>query len=126
MRLPIQFALTYPERLPSPYCKLDFGNPFELSFQPVPEEKFPGLKLAYDALKKGGVYPAALNAADETAVAAFLNKQIGFDRIPQLIGSALESIENNGDLNGVSEFSLQDILRTDKYIRKFVRDLAAG
>jgi len=126
MRLPIQFALTYPERLSSPYCKLDFGNPFALNFQPVPEEKFPGLLLAYEALQKGGVYPAALNAADETAVAAFLNKKIGFERIPQLIESALESIESNVDLNGVSEFSLQDILRTDKYIREYVRDLAVG
>ena len=126
MRLPIQFAMTYPERLPSPYCKLDFENPFTLNFQPVPETKFPGLLLAYETLQKGGVYPAALNAADETAVAAFLNREIGFERIPQLIGSALESISGNGDLNGVSEFSLKDILRTDESIRELVRNLASA
>ena len=122
MRLPIQFALTYPERLPSPYCELDFGNPIALDFQPVPEQKFPGLTLAYQALHRGGIYPAALNAADETAVAAFLEKKIGFDAIPNLIGSALESIESNVELSAASEYSLDDILRVDKTVRRLVEN----
>lgn len=121
MRLPIQFALTYPERLPSPYCKLDFDNHFALNFQPVPVGKFPGLNLAYEALKKNGVFPAVLNAADEVAVGAFLHRKISFDRIPELIESALEFAEKDPKFSGLSEFSLKDILTADSETRIYIR-----
>jgi len=120
MRLPIQFALTYPERLYSPYCDLDFDQAFNLSFQPVPLEKFPGLNLAFRALEKGGLFPAALNAADETAVTAFLNGKIGFTQIPFLIEKALEWLDKNANIPNLSEYSLQDILLVDQEIRQYV------
>jgi len=120
MRLPIQFALTYPERLPSPYCKLDFSTAINLSFEPVQADKFPGLGLAYEALRRNGVFPAVLNAADETAVEAFLKGKISFDKIPQLIEQALNYAEKDSGFSGASEFSLEDILSADREARKYV------
>lgn len=117
MRLPIQFALTYPERLSSPYCRLDFNLPFSLDFQPVPEDKFPCLGLAYEALGKGGLAPAALNAADETAVSAFLRGKIGLKRIPELIAEALKQVPEN------PEPSIEEILDADREARLFVDSL---
>jgi 1-deoxy-D-xylulose-5-phosphate reductoisomerase len=111
MRLPIQFALTYPERLPSPYGNIDFSRSIALDFQPVPENKFPCLKLAHKALKQGGVAPAVLNAADETAVEAFLQKRITFDRIPALIAQALEKAPV------MPSPTLEDIFKVDKEVR---------
>ena len=114
MRLPIQFALTYPERLPSPYCRLDFTSPISLDFQPVPREKFSGLELAYRALEMGGLAPAVLNAADEAAVSAFLQNRISFDRIAHIIESALNWFEPT------LHPSVEDILKIDKETRNFV------
>ena len=130
MRLPIQFALTYPERLYSPYCDLNFEQAFNLSFQPLPAEKFPGLLLAYAALREGGLYPTALNAADETAVAAFLAGKISFIRIPQLVEKALEWMAGNENMRRLSEYSLEDILTVDgevrKYVEMWIRDSELG
>lgn len=114
MRLPIQFALTYPERLPSPYCRLDFTSPISIDFQPVPIEKFSGLELAYRALEMGGLAPAVLNAADEAAVSAFLQNRISFDRIAHIIESALNWFEPT------IHPSVEDILKIDKETRNFV------
>src|SRR5689334_5770541 len=101
MRLPILYALTYPERIESDmrFPVMDLRH---LNFQPPDMEKFPCLRLAYEAVKAGGVQPVALNAADEIAVAAFLEGKIRFDQIPRVIEDtltetscgALESIKN--------------------------------
>ena len=117
MRLPIQFALTYPERLPSPYCRLDFTAPVSIDFQPVPSEKFSGLELAYRALTMGGLAPAVLNAADEAAVSAFLDGRITFDRIPQIIESALDWFKLE------PHPSVEDILRIDEETRTFIQTI---
>lgn len=91
MRLPIQLALTYPERLP---CleQLDFGKLGALHFYPLPEEKFPCFSLALKAGKAGGTAPTLLNGAGEVAVEAFLKGRIAFTRIAKIIQSVLDKI----------------------------------
>ncbi len=74
MRMPIQYALTYPERIASNACALDWQSLRKLDFEDVPAGKFPCLSLAKQALREGGLSPCALNAADEIAVAAFLGR----------------------------------------------------
>lgn len=93
MRLPIQLALTYPERLPC-LDQLDFAKLGELHFYPFPQEKFPCFSLAIEAGKAGGIAPAVLNGAGETAVAAFLDGRIGFMQIAETIQGVLEKIPN--------------------------------
>src|SRR5579872_712460 len=78
MRMPIQYALTYPERVASNKCALDWSALRKLDFEEVPSEKFPCLALAKEALRLGGALPCALNAADEVAVAAFLDERLPF------------------------------------------------
>ncbi len=115
MRLPIQFALTYPQRLPSPYSRLDFNTAFCLDFHPVPLKKFPCLELAYEALDQGGIAPAVLNAADEAAVEAFLRGKIKFTGIADLIAESLNKIQ------GSSQPGLDEILEADEETRRFVQ-----
>ncbi len=85
MRLPIQFALTYPERWQNDRLRLDLSKVGELSFQKPDTRRFPCLDLAYYAARKGGNLPCALNAANEVAVDAFLRGDISFGRIPDII-----------------------------------------
>jgi 1-deoxy-D-xylulose-5-phosphate reductoisomerase len=89
MRLPILYALTYPERLDSE-LKFDLNSLKKLDFEPPDLDKFPCLKLAYDAAEAGGAKTIALNAADEVAVAAFLDGVIGFEDIPRTIKRVLD------------------------------------
>jgi 1-deoxy-D-xylulose-5-phosphate reductoisomerase len=91
MRLPIQYALTYPERWISPLPSLDIYQLPKLEFLKPDMDKFPCLGLAYRALRTGGTAPAALNAANEVAVEAFLNKKITYQEIPQIIESVLDA-----------------------------------
>jgi 1-deoxy-D-xylulose-5-phosphate reductoisomerase len=90
MRLPILYALTYPERIPSDmrFPVMDLRH---LDFIPPDMEKFPCLRLAYEAAESGGAKSVALNAADEVAVAAFLDHHIRFDEIPRIIEEALSA-----------------------------------
>jgi 1-deoxy-D-xylulose-5-phosphate reductoisomerase len=88
MRHAIQYALTYPARRPSSLPPLNLAALSKLEFFPPDTDKFPCLKLAYDALRAGGTMPAVLNAANEIAVAAFLDEQIKFGDIPRLIAAA--------------------------------------
>jgi 1-deoxy-D-xylulose-5-phosphate reductoisomerase len=90
MRMPIQYALTYPERVASNGCNLDWTSLRTLDFEDVPERKFPCLGLAREALRQGGPLPCALNAADEIAVAAFLGGRLAFSGIPAVIERVLE------------------------------------
>src|SRR4030095_3150511 len=85
MRTPIQYALTYPERLPSPVAGLDWAAVSQLEFMPTDRRKFPCISLAYQAIHAGGTMPAVLNAADEVAVGAFLDRKIAFSDIPKVI-----------------------------------------
>jgi 1-deoxy-D-xylulose-5-phosphate reductoisomerase len=89
MRLPILYALTYPERLDSE-LKFDLTALKKLDFSAPDEEKFPCLRLAYEAVQAGGAKTVALNAADEVAVAAFLDGVIGFEEIPRTIKKVLD------------------------------------
>jgi 1-deoxy-D-xylulose-5-phosphate reductoisomerase len=90
MRMPIQYALTYPERVPSNGYALEWSTLRELDFEDVPEGKFPCLGLAKAALREGGPLPCALNAADEVAVASFLEERLPFKSIATVIEQVLE------------------------------------
>ena len=91
MRLPIQYALTYPRRLPSPINHLNFWQMKNLTFEEPDLKTFRGLQLAYEAGKIGGTMPCVFNAANEVAVNAFLRGQIKFLQIYDVIENAMES-----------------------------------
>jgi 1-deoxy-D-xylulose-5-phosphate reductoisomerase len=91
MRLPIQYALTYPHRLPCPGPRLDLTRPSALHFEPPDRETFPCLDLGFEVMARGGTAGAALNAANEAAVARFVDGQIGFLDIPRACRAALDS-----------------------------------
>src|SRR5574341_348252 len=95
MRLPIQYALTYPDRLPNQFPRLDFASWQQLTFQEPDLEKFVCLRLAYAALREGGTAPAVLNAANEEAVNAFLRDAIRFDQIASVVDHALQRHQNH-------------------------------
>jgi 1-deoxy-D-xylulose-5-phosphate reductoisomerase len=90
MRMPIQYALTYPERVASNQVALDWGKLRRLDFARISTRRFPCLRLAREAMKKGGALPCALNAADEVAVAAFLERRLPFPGIAEVIERVLE------------------------------------
>jgi 1-deoxy-D-xylulose-5-phosphate reductoisomerase len=90
MRLPIQYALTYPDRVACPGPKLDLTRAFSFRFEPPDRETFPCLELGFEVMKAGGTAGAALNAANETAVARFLSGEIGFLDIPRACRAALD------------------------------------
>lgn len=118
MKLPIQYALTYPERLPNNYERTNLSQIGKLTFSAPDMEKFECLKLAYQALEAGGTAPCILNAANEVAVDKFLKGKIIFSRIPHLINRALEKIENHRSP------SLNTIYECDKNTREFVLALS--
>ena len=115
MRLPIQLALTYPERTVCPVEKLDLLQCGSLTFHKPDLEVFPCLQLALDCARRGGNSCAAMNGANEEAVALFLAKKIGFYDIFRLVSQAVE----NSDF--ISEPDLEQILETDRAARQFVR-----
>ena len=90
MRMPIQYALTYPERADAPVPRLDWSEAARWSFEPPDFHKFPLLKLAYQAQEAGGAATATLNAADEIAVEAFLGGEISFPAIAATVSETLE------------------------------------
>ena len=89
MRMPIQYALTYPERVSSNQVALDWSKLRRLDFEKISTRRFPCLRLAREAMKKGGAFPCALNAADEVAVAAFLDRRLSFRGIAEVIERVL-------------------------------------
>lgn len=91
MKLPIQYALYYPDRRYLPGERLDFWSLNQITFEKPDMENFPGLRLAFDAAAAGGSLPTVYNAANERAVALFLNRRIGFLDIPEIIGSCMEA-----------------------------------
>lgn len=120
MRLPIQLALTYPERVNSFLPRLDLTKVKQLNFQDVDMEKFPCLKYAYDAGKIGGTLPVVVNGADEVAVEAFLNHKISFLQISEIIKETMDAHKKNGVKK---DPSLEDILSKDLWSREFAKQL---
>lgn len=116
MRLPIQYALTYPDRLPSNNCALDWSSLHRLDFAEVPVKKFPCLFLAREALQRGGALPCALNAADEVAVAAFLDRRLPFLGISAVIERVLEKFPPT------PVRSISDVLAADAEGRRLARE----
>jgi 1-deoxy-D-xylulose-5-phosphate reductoisomerase len=115
MRMPIQYALTYPERVPSNGCALDWSALRKLDFEDVPVRKFPCLALAKEALRQGGPLPCALNAADEIAVAAFLERRLPFLGIAAVIERVLEKMPR-AKMN-----KIEDVLDADLEARRMAR-----
>ncbi|MEM5789674.1 MAG: 1-deoxy-D-xylulose-5-phosphate reductoisomerase, partial [Syntrophobacteraceae bacterium] len=105
MKIPIAYALAYPERLPLTYPRLDLFHLQKLSFYPPDMDKFPCLRLAYEAGRRGSTAPAVLNATNEVAVNAFLEHSIGFTDIPGIISEVLSAHvpPSNPDLNSILE-----------------------
>ena len=120
MKGPIQYALNYPNRRASDIERVDFKKYHSLTFEEADFIKFPCLKYAYDAMETGGTMPAVLNAANEIAVEAFLNKEISFIQIPQLIHDAMESHIY------INKPTLDEILEADKWAREFSRKKVDG
>jgi 1-deoxy-D-xylulose-5-phosphate reductoisomerase len=116
MRLPIQYALTYPERVTSNQCVLDWSRLRRLDFEKVSTRRFPCLKLARQALKKGGALPCAFNAADEVAVAAFLERRLPFNAIAVVIERVLERTPRMQFTN------IADVLAADDEARRIARE----
>ena len=119
MRMPIQYALTYPERDTAPVPRLDWNEPRNWTFSPPDLEKFPALRLAYQAQREGGSAGCTLNAADEVAVDAFLKEQISFPAISAVVEETLarvparrpSSIEEVLQIDGQSRTVAQDVVR---------------
>ena len=121
MRLPIQYALSYPKRLPNPQLpRLDWETSKKLTFEPPDLDTFPCLKLAIEAGKMGGTYLAVLCAADEVAVELFLSQLINFIDIAGLVEQALQEHQ------AISHPTVEEIMAADKWAREKVMQLAAG
>jgi 1-deoxy-D-xylulose-5-phosphate reductoisomerase len=116
MRTPIAHALAYPERIASGVVPLDLTAIAQLRFERPDLQRFPCLKLAYDALQAGGSAPALMNAANEVAVEAFLNRQIGFRMIDQLIARVMDTVPHEP----VTEMA--GLLAQDRRAREVARE----
>jgi 1-deoxy-D-xylulose-5-phosphate reductoisomerase len=117
--MPIQYALTYPERVASKQVDLDWSKLKRLDFQKVSSRRYPCLKLAREAMKKGGAWPCALNAADEVAVAAFLERQIPFLGIAEAVEAVLQRTPR------VKIEKMDDVLAADGEARRIAREEVA-
>ena len=115
MRLPIQYALTYPDRMLNDFERLDFTKFSTFTFEKPDLETFPCLKLAFDCLKMGGTYCAVLNAANEVLVNEFLEDKIGFYDIPYYIEKTLQAH------NSIEDPTLEEILEVDRWAREYVK-----
>jgi 1-deoxy-D-xylulose-5-phosphate reductoisomerase len=120
MRVPISYALHHPERADVPVAALDLAAVGELNFEPPDLETFPALRLAREALAAGGTAPCVLNAADEVAVRAFLDGELAFTGIAEVVERALEALEPAP----VRHFS--DLYRADSAAREIARELVQG
>lgn len=116
MRMPIQYALTYPERAASNQVALDWEKLKRLDFERASTRRFPCLRLAREALKKGGALPCALNAADEVGVAAFLERRLPFPGIPELIEKVLSRMPR------MRLEKIEDVLAADAEARRMARE----
>ncbi|MDH4461553.1 MAG: 1-deoxy-D-xylulose-5-phosphate reductoisomerase [Spirosomataceae bacterium] len=117
MKLPIQFALGFPDRLKSDFPRFDFMKYPNLTFEQPDKETFRNLQLAFDAMAKGGNMPCILNAANEIAVAAFLKDKVGFLQMSDLIETCMAK------LPFIQQPSLEDYIATDEATRRFALEL---
>jgi 1-deoxy-D-xylulose-5-phosphate reductoisomerase len=121
MRLPIQYALCYPDRPENPELpRLDWDKIRELTFEPPDMDKFPCLRLAIEAGREGGTCPAVLCDADETAVDLFLAGRLKFTDIPRLVALALEKHKK------VNHPSIEEIIGAEKWGRDMILDIIRG
>ncbi|MBC7294566.1 MAG: 1-deoxy-D-xylulose-5-phosphate reductoisomerase, partial [Thermoleophilia bacterium] len=120
MRMPIQYALTYPERGEAPVPRYDWSVPHQWTFEPPDLEKFPLLRLAYEALEAGQAASCALNAADEVAVEAFLRRELPFTGIAQVVEETLA----RAPLRQLH--SIADVLEMDQEARRLAGELVAA
>lgn len=116
MRVPIQYALTYPKRVKNPFPKMDFTQRCQMTFEQPDTETFRCLSLAYQALEIGGTMPAVLNASNEIAVAKFLQGEIGFLDIPTLIEKTMQAYTVK------QQYTLEDLLNADTWARGFATE----
>ncbi len=119
MREPIQFALSFPERLTLNNKKLDFASLQGLTFEKPDMEKFPCLSLAFEAIRKGGNVPCAMNAANEAAVAAFLKDGIRFYDIPEIISACMAGVDF------VEKPTVDDLLSTNAEVYRVAAEMCA-
>ena len=117
MKVPIAYALGYPERINSGVSPRSLADIANLTFEKPDFKKFPSLGLAFTALKAGESMPAVMNAANEIAVSAFLSKQIGFTQIPELV----EKVMNNHDARNLN--SIDDVIECDKFGRAKAKEI---
>ncbi|MEN6462779.1 MAG: 1-deoxy-D-xylulose-5-phosphate reductoisomerase, partial [Syntrophomonas sp.] len=117
MRIPIQYALTYPQRFESPANHLDFTQLGSIHFQKPDTVRFPALRLAYEAGRMGGTMPAVMNAANEVAVGGFLDQKIGFVQIVNVVKQVMEKH------NVVQRPDLETILDADRWAREVCGDI---
>jgi 1-deoxy-D-xylulose-5-phosphate reductoisomerase len=116
MKLPIQFALSYPNRIKSDFPRFNFANYPSLTFEKPDFDSFKNLQLAFDAMHKGGNAPCVLNAANEVAVKAFLNGTLSFTDMSVLISACLEEIRF------IEKPNLEDYIHTDQNTRAFAEE----
>ena len=117
MRVPIQYALTYPNRVKSPFPRVDFTKRSQFTFEKPDMETFRCLALAYRALKTGGTLPAVLNGANEIAVARFLKGEITFLQIPALIEQTMDAYTVK------QEYTLEDLLEADAWAKAYAANV---
>jgi len=117
MRYPIHFALSYPNRISSPFPRLDFDKNSNLTFFKPDKKSFRNLDLAYHALLEGGNMPCILNAANEASVELFLNNKISFLQISDIIEQSIAKIDY------IRQPGLEDLIHTDKLTRSFVNSI---
>ena len=114
MRIPIQYALTYPDRIPSPVKQLSLTDYGTLTFEKPDYETFGCINICRNAINKGGLFPACANSANEAANLAFRQGKIKFLDIERLVGEAVEKAFSKDD------YTLEDVLETEKYAEEFV------
>jgi 1-deoxy-D-xylulose-5-phosphate reductoisomerase len=120
MRTPIAHAMAWPQRMTSGVAELDLFEVAQLNFERPDMERFPCLSLAYSAGKTGGTSPAIMNAANEIAVQSFLDEEIGFTEIPQIISQTMAAVETQ------PASSLEVVLAADQAAREIAKSLVAG
>jgi 1-deoxy-D-xylulose-5-phosphate reductoisomerase len=120
MRMPIQYALTYPERVASNQVALDWSKLKRLDFEKASTRRYPCLRLAREAMKKGGALPCALNAADEVAVAAFLERKLPFLGIPEVVEKVL------GRMPRLKLQKMDEVLSADAEARRMAKEEVAA
>ncbi len=120
MRTPIAVALAWPGRMPAPTARLDLAKLGTLTFEKPDEARFPALGIARAALQRGATAPAILNGANEVAVAAFLDRRLGFTGIARLVEATLNAAEKGGEIQTAA--SLDDVIAADTLARRLAED----